>query len=77
MTSFTAERYRLENKGLLKDGYDADIVVFDYDKLEDKASYVEPTLLCEGFTCVIVNGKIVYENQELTGEMPGKLLRHK
>lgn len=74
MTSFTADRYYMKTKGLIKNGYDADILIFDYDKLTDKASYGEPTLLCEGFKAVIVGGKIVYENQHLTGENPGRIL---
>ena len=77
MTSFTAERYHIDNKGLIQDGYDADLLVFDYEQLQDKATYTEPTLLSEGFKQVIVNGEIVYENQELTGAMPGKVLRYK
>ena len=76
MTSFTAERYHIANKGLIQEGYDADLLVFDYDKLEDKATYLDPTLLCEGFKQVIVNGVVVYENQELTGANPGVLLRY-
>lgn len=74
MTSFTANRYYMKTKGLIKNGYDADILIFDYDKLTDKASYSKPTLLCEGFKDIIVGGKIVYENQRLTGENPGKIL---
>lgn len=77
MTSLTAERYFIENKGLIKDGYDADLLIFDYDKLTDKATYDNPTLLCEGFHQVIVSGEIVYKDQKLTGKTPGKVLKYK
>ena len=76
MTGMPASVFSLGGKGLIKEGYDADLVLFDYENLTDRATYANPTELAEGITCVFVNGKIVYENGKLTGEKPGKLLRH-
>lgn len=74
MTGFPAERAGLKNKGLIKDGYDADLVIFDYDKIRDTATYLEPLKLCDGIEYVIVNGKIVYHEKKMTGEYPGCVL---
>jgi N-acyl-D-amino-acid deacylase len=74
MTSLTANRYFIKNKGVIKDGYDADLLVFDYDKLTDNATYSNPMEICTGFKAVIVGGKVVFENQKMTGETPGKIL---
>ena len=53
---------------------DADLVLFDYDRLEDRASYQNSNQVTEGIEYVIVNGQIVYRNQKLTGVYPGKLI---
>lgn len=76
MTGFSAERLDLKNKGLIKEGYDADIVIFDYDSLKDTADYVHPNRLTEGIEQVIVNGSVVYENMKLTGVYAGKVIRY-
>lgn len=76
MTLLPSERLGLVNKGAIKDGWDADLVIFDYDKFEDKADYHHPDQKTEGIEYVIVNGEIVYHDKKLTGNYPGKLLRH-
>ena len=76
MTGFSADRLALKGKGYIKDGYDADIVIFDYDNLKDTADYVHPNRLTEGIEQVIVNGTVVYENMQLTGEYAGKVIRY-
>lgn len=76
MTSMPAERVGLKSKGVIKNGFDADIVIFDYDKLEDKASYTNSCLLTEGIEYVIVNGQVVYKDKKFTGSTPGKVIRH-
>ena len=76
MTGFSAERLALKGKGFIKEGYDADIVIFDYDALHDPADYVKPNQLTEGIEQVIVNGKVVYENMQLTGECAGRVIRY-
>ena len=74
ITEMPALRYKLQNKGVIRHGYDADLVIFDYEKLSDNATYTDPTALAGGIEYVLINGKIVYHNGILTGETPGKLL---
>lgn len=74
-TRQAAERYRLAQKGEIRDGYDADLVLFDYEGLKDNADYRTPYALASGIEAVFVGGKIVYKDGALTGEKPGKLLR--
>ena len=76
ITLLPAERVMLEERGAIKDGWFADLVVFDYDNLIDKADYKHPDELCEGIEYVIVNGEIVYHDKQMTGNLPGRLLRH-
>ena len=76
MTGLSANYLRIKNKGLIKDGYDADLVLFDFDNLCDKATYTEPNNLTEGIDYVIVGGEIVWHDMTLTGRFPGKMIRH-
>lgn len=74
MTGQAAARYSLTGKGLIEEGYDADLVLFDYKELKDMATYSDPTHLAKGIKLVFVDGKIVYKDGKLTGEKPGKML---
>ncbi len=74
-TSLPAYVYGLANKGLIKEGYDADICVFSEEKFIDRAEYTNPTLACEGLNYVIVSGEIVVENAVHNGKRCGKVLR--
>lgn len=76
MTGLSAEYLLIKNKGLIKDGYDADLVIFDYDNLVDTATYENSNSITEGINFVIVNGKIVYKDKEFMDEKPGEFLRH-
>ena len=76
ITLLPAQRAMIANKGAIKEGWDADLVVFDYDKLEDKADYSNTDIKCEGIEYVIVNGQVVYHDKKLTGLYPGRLIRH-
>lgn len=60
MTGLTAHITKIKNKGFVKDDYDADLLVFDYDKLCDWADYKNLNALTDGIDYVIVNGKVVY-----------------
>jgi len=71
MTGLTAEVTKVPYRGLIKDGYYADLLVVDYEKLTDKADYVNPKELCEGIDYVIVNGAITYNDKKLSGQKPG------
>ncbi|MDF2675945.1 MAG: Amidohydrolase 3 [Bacillota bacterium] len=62
MTYMPAKRLNLKSKGLLKEGYDADIVIFNYDTIIDKATFEDPQLKPEGIEYVIINGKVAVKN---------------
>jgi len=75
ITSMPAQRYHLTNRGLIEKGFYADITVFNPNTIIDRATYEQPTQLSEGIDCVVVNGKIEYENGKLTGVNAGRALR--
>lgn len=75
MTSLPAGKLRLQDRGLVKEGFAADLVVFDPGTIKDTATYENPHQYPEGITHVIVNGQTVVDNGELTGARPGRVLR--
>ncbi|MBI4454677.1 MAG: D-aminoacylase [Acidobacteria bacterium] len=74
MTSLPAQIMRLQDRGLLKENYWADIVIFDPEKITDRASYANPHQFAEGIPHVLVNGDLVVDNGKPTGRLPGKVL---
>lgn len=74
MTSLPAQTFKLQNRGLLKEGFAADIVIFDEKTIADKATFENPHQYAEGFQAVIVNGKIVFDKNKMTDAMPGQAL---
>jgi N-acyl-D-amino-acid deacylase len=74
MTSFPAQRLNLTDRGLLRPGMKADIAVFDPAKVRDLATFEKPHQYAEGFSYVIVNGRIVFEGGAMTAARPGKVL---
>ena len=70
-----ARRYGLAGKGEIKVGYDADLVLFNYDTIIDRADYVNPFQLNEGIHQVYVGGKLNVQDNEPMGNWNGKLLR--
>jgi N-acyl-D-amino-acid deacylase len=75
ITSLPAGKLRINDRGLLREGFWADIVIFDPEKIIDKATYVDPHQYPEGINYVIVNGQTVVDNGSLTGTRPGEVLR--
>jgi N-acyl-D-amino-acid deacylase len=75
MTSLPAQRERLLDRGLMKEGYFADITVFDPNAIEDTATYAKPDSLSKGVKYVFVNGQLEFEEGKLTGAMAGQALR--
>ncbi|HLN48589.1 MAG TPA: amidohydrolase family protein, partial [Steroidobacteraceae bacterium] len=76
MTGATARALKLKDRGLLREGFCADVVMFDPDDFIDRATYADPHQFPSGArTTVIVNGTIVVENATHTGALPGKVLR--
>ncbi|GAB3784790.1 amidohydrolase family protein [Spirosoma horti] len=74
MTSLPAQRFNLTDRGLLRPGYAADIVLFDEKTVADKATYNQPHAYTTGISWVLVNGTPVVENNRHTGQRPGQLL---
>jgi N-acyl-D-amino-acid deacylase len=76
MTGSTARALKLGDRGLLREGYRADVTIFDPEDFKDRATYADPHQYPTGArTTVIVNGTIVVENAAHTGALPGKVLR--
>jgi N-acyl-D-amino-acid deacylase len=75
MTSFPAQRFGLQSRGLLKPGMVADIVAFNPDTVIDTATYEEPHQLPKGVEHVIVNGEITVQSSEPQGTLAGRTLR--
>ncbi len=75
MTSFSANRLGLKGRGIIAEGFFADLVVFDPDKIRDLATYEDPRQFPEGIHYVIVNGQILLEVGDLKRVRPGKVLR--
>ena len=75
MTSLPAQILSIKQRGLIKEGYYADITVFDSKTIIDKATFEDPHQYAEGIHSVIVNGVIVVEQGVHNGNKPGKVLR--
>ena len=75
MTSYPAQLVGLTQRGLLRDGMKADIVVFDYGNIAALATRLNPKRFSTGLDYVIVNGKIVVDHGEHTGLLPGRALK--
>jgi len=76
MTSFPANRLGLTNRGLLRNGMAADIVIFDPSKVADTATYLTPRRFPVGIECVIVNGKTTVARGKYLRKLNGSILRH-
>ena len=74
MTSLPASNLGLKDRGLIREGMAADLVIFDAEKIIDKADYSNPHQYPEGLLHVIVNGQPVILDGEHTGNKPGKAL---
>ena len=74
MTSLPATRFRIFDRGLLRPGMKADVVIFDAATVIDQATYERPHQYSEGFRYVLVNGRMVVKDGAMTGERPGRVL---
>ena len=75
MTSLPAQKFKLKNRGLLREGYAADIVVFNEATVQDLFTYEQPHQYSKGFTYVLVNGELVIENEQHQGIRSGIVIR--
>lgn len=75
MTSLPAEKIGLKDRGIIREGFCADLAIFDSDTITDKATFAEPHQYAEGIKYVLVNGQLVVDNGNPTGVRPGRILR--
>jgi N-acyl-D-amino-acid deacylase len=75
MTSLTVERFGLRDRGVVREGAHADLVVFDAATIIDRATFEQPKLPAAGIELVLVNGTPVWRDGAATGERPGRGLR--
>lgn len=76
MTSLPAQFLGLQDRGLVKEGFWADLVVFDAEKVKSNATYETPQVYPSGIPYVLVNGELAVDNGKLTGALAGKVLRN-
>jgi N-acyl-D-amino-acid deacylase len=74
-SALTAETFRIPERGRLRVGYYADVIVFDEQTVADRATYTQPDLLAVGMRYVIVNGQLAVEDGKYTGALAGRPLR--
>jgi N-acyl-D-aspartate/D-glutamate deacylase len=74
MTSLPAQVFAIKDRGQVRAGAFADLLIFDPAKVKDAATYQEPHQLAEGMTHIIVNGVLVRENGRFTNALPGRVL---
>jgi N-acyl-D-amino-acid deacylase len=75
MTSLPATKFGLRDRGLLREGMAADVVVFDEKTVGDLATFNKPHAYAQGFKCIIVNGEVTAENGKHTGVRNGTVLK--
>lgn len=74
MTSLPAQTFSLRDRGQIREGFAADIIIFDENTVGDKATFENPHQYATGFSDVIVNGEIVFDGNTMTGKMSGQPL---
>ena len=75
MTSMTAQRLSIQDRGLIAEGFFADVAIFDADEIIDRATFEDPHQYAVGMKHVLVNGEIVVRDGTHTGSRPGRVLR--
>jgi N-acyl-D-amino-acid deacylase len=77
MTSLPAQTFGLKDRGLIREGFWADLVLFDPATVRDLATYDDPKREPDGIELVVVNGRVAYESGRHTGAGSGKMLRYR
>jgi N-acyl-D-amino-acid deacylase len=76
-SGFPAQKLRLTDRGAIKKGYQADLVVFDPNAIKDQATYTKPLQYPSGINYVLINGEIVIDQGKQTPARPGEVIRKK
>jgi N-acyl-D-amino-acid deacylase len=74
MTSWPATRMRIMDRGLIREGMWADVTIFNYEKVQDRATYKAPQVYPDGVDYVLVNGQVVIDHGKHTGARPGHII---
>ena len=77
MTGMPAAKLRLKDRGLIRPGLAADLVIFDLAEVSDRATYENPHQYAGGIFHVIVNGELAVENDEVVGATSGQVLQRR
>ena len=75
-TGASADMFKLKDRGYLRPGYAADILLLDRSRYRPRATYVEPRQLSEGVRALVVNGRLTIDEYKLTGAAAGRALLH-
>ncbi len=76
MTSLPARTFSFHDRGIVRPGFVADLVLFDPDKVRDKATFENPHQYSEGFDVVVVNGEVTVADGKITDKRSGRFIRH-
>jgi N-acyl-D-amino-acid deacylase len=74
MTGLTAKTFGLKDRGVLKEGYAADVTIYDANAVDEAATFARPIQPARGIETVIVNGEVVWKDGKSTGARPGRVL---
>ena len=75
MTSFPAQRLGLFDRGLVRPGMVADLVLFDENEIADQATFENPHQYAVGVKCVLVGGEVIFDGKSMTAARPGRILK--
>ena len=75
LTKLPAERFNIKNRGEIKEGYFADLIIFSSSEFKDNAENYNPLLSSEGINSVIVNGSISYQDNAVKNKNKGQIIR--
>ena len=74
-SALTAEWFRIPERGMIREGYFADVIIFNPNEVADRSTYEQPELFATGMKFVVVNGKVAVDNGAYTGVLAGRALR--
>jgi N-acyl-D-aspartate/D-glutamate deacylase len=75
MTSFPAQKFGLWKKGIVREGMDADLIIFDPDTIAERSTFQEPHQYPAGLPYVILNGQVVVDQERYTGNLAGQVVK--